>query len=145
MLGGLKHTLCTPGPRNPTETEPQLCLSISCGSIISSGPPQGQGLWVWNKPSQKRLPLTHHRATRTRTGLGKQTLRGHKQNLVRTRTQKKGAVASQETDPQLPRSVQESPAEAWVGSGLLQGRGTECSSACMGPFERGHHYLQSLW
>ena len=29
----------------------------------------------------------------------------------------------QETDPDLPVSVQESPAEAWVGSGLLQGQG----------------------
>ena len=32
----------------------------------------------------------HHRATRTYTGLGKQTLGGHKQNLVCTRTQEKG-------------------------------------------------------
>ena len=31
MLRGLKETLCTPGPRDPTETEPELCLSISCG------------------------------------------------------------------------------------------------------------------
>ena len=30
MLGGLKQTLCTPGPRDPTETEPELCLSVSC-------------------------------------------------------------------------------------------------------------------
>ena len=32
MLGGLKETLCTPGPREPTEPEPELCLSVSCGS-----------------------------------------------------------------------------------------------------------------
>ena len=31
-----------------------------------------------------------------------------------TRTQEKGAVTLQETDPDLPVSVQESPAEAWV-------------------------------
>ena len=31
MLRGLKQTLCTPGPRVPTETETELCLSISCG------------------------------------------------------------------------------------------------------------------
>ena len=30
MLGGLKQTLCAPGPRDPTGTEPELCLSISC-------------------------------------------------------------------------------------------------------------------
>ena len=66
---------------------------------------------------------------RTSTGLGKQTLGGHKQNLVCTRTQDKGAVTPQETDPDLPVSVQESLVEAWVDSGLLRGRGTECSSA----------------
>ena len=64
----------------------------------------------------------NHRATRTYTGLGKQTLGEHKQNLVHTRTQEKGAVTPQETDPDLPVSVQ-SLVEAWVGSGLLQGWG----------------------
>ena len=56
-------------------------------------------------------------------GLGKQTLGGHKQNLVCTKTQEKGAVTPQETDSDLPVSVQESLAEVWVGGGLLQGQG----------------------
>ena len=73
------------------------------------------------------------------TGLGKQTLEGHKQNLVCTRTQEKEALILQETDSDLPVSVQESPEEAWVGSGLLQG--WECGSACTRPSEGGHHYL----
>ena len=30
MLGGLKQTLCAPEPRDSTETEPELCLSVSC-------------------------------------------------------------------------------------------------------------------
>ena len=47
----------------------------------------------------------------------------HKQNLVCTRTQEKGAVTLQETDPDLPLSVQESPVDAWVSGGLLQGQG----------------------
>ena len=34
--------------------------------------------------------------------------------------------------------------EVWVSGDLLQGRGTECSRACMGPFEGGHHYLHYL-
>ena len=51
------------------------------------------------------------------------TLGGQKQNLVCTRTQEKGAVTPQETDPDLPVSVQESLAEVWVVSGLLQGLG----------------------
>ena len=54
---------------------------------------------------------------------GKQTLGGHKQNLVCTRNQEKGAVSSQESEPDLPVSVQESPAAAWVDSGLLWGQG----------------------
>ena len=60
---------------------------------------------------------------RTSSGLGKQTLGGHKQNLVHTRSQEKGAVTPKETDPDLTVSVQESLVEAWVGSGLLQGQG----------------------
>ena len=57
------------------------------------------------------------------TKLGKQTLGRHKQNLVHIRIQEKGAVTSEETDPDLPMGVQESPAEALVGSGLLQDQG----------------------
>ena len=44
-------------------------------------------------------------------------------------------MTPQETDPDLPVSVQEALAEVWVNGGLLQGRGTECSSARVGPFE----------
>ena len=50
---------------------------------------------------------------RTSTGLGKQTLGGHKENLVHTRTQENGTATPPETDPDLPVSVQESPVEAW--------------------------------
>ena len=77
---------------------------------VSRGLPQRlwvQQTWVWHNYQ----------------GLGEQTLGGHKQNLVCTRTQEKGAMTPQEIDPDLPMSVQESPAEAWVSSGLLQGSG----------------------
>ena len=47
-------------------------------------------------------------------------------------------------DSDLSVSIQESLAEAWVSSGLLQVRGTQCSSACMGLFEEGCHYLHYL-
>ena len=60
---------------------------------------------------------------RISTGLGKQTLGGHKQKLVCTRSQEKGAVTRQETEPDLPVSVQQSQVELWVDSGLLQGQG----------------------
>ena len=61
---------------------------------------------------------------RTSTVLEKQILGRHKPNIVHTRTQEKGAV-SQETEPDLPVSIQESLVEVWVDCGLLRGRGTE--------------------
>ena len=47
------------------------------------------------------------------------TLGGYRQNLVYTKTQGKGAVAPQETEPDLPASVGGSLAEAWVHSSSL--------------------------
>ena len=51
-------------------------------------------------------------------------------------------MASQETDPDLPVSVQESPVEVWVGSGLLQGQGH--GVWCTRPLGGDHHYLHYL-
>ena len=50
-----------------------MCLGVF-GVRVSSGLPQGQGLWVqsswaWQKPSWRRSPLTHHKASRAYTGL----------------------------------------------------------------------------
>ena len=56
---------------------------------------------------------------RTSTKLKKQTLGGHKQNLVHTWSQEKGTVSPQETEPGLPLSVQESPTVPAAGSGTL--------------------------
>ena len=85
----------------------------------------------------------HHRTIRTYTGLGKQILGGYKQQLVCTRTQEKGAVAPQETDPDMPMSVQEFPAEAWVSSGLLQCQRHWVQQCTHGTFWRRspYHYL----
>ena len=58
---------------------------------------------------------------RITTKLGKQTLGGHQQNFVHTRSQEKGAVSPQEIQPDLLVSVQKFLAEAWVDSGLLWG------------------------
>ena len=41
MLGGLKQTLCPPGPRDPTETEPELCLSVFCKGTGQQWPTAG--------------------------------------------------------------------------------------------------------
>ena len=78
------QTVWTPGPKDPTETETELCSSISCGGTVSSGLSQGQGLWVqqtWvgiSPPGE----VTNNRTARTYTGLGDRLLGGHKQNLV---------------------------------------------------------------
>ena len=54
---------------------------------------------------------------------GNKFLEGTKKNLVHTRTQEKGAVTPQKTNPDLPVSVQESSTKPWVGGGLLQDQG----------------------
>ena len=117
----------------------QTCLWVSPVEVwVSSGLLQGQGLWVqqswvWHKPFWRRLPLTPPSEL---TGLGKQ-------NLVHTKTQEKGAVTPQDTDPDLPVSVQESLGESWVNSGLPQGWGPWVWQCVHGNFERGY-YLHSL-
>ena len=76
---------------------------------------------------------------RTSTGLGKQTLRGHKQNLVHQ------DPGERSTDPnkRWPRLACECPGVSaggvdqwWPAAGL--------GSVCMGPFEEGCHNLHYL-
>ena len=43
MLSGLKQTLWAPGPRDPTETEIELCLSVSCGGTGQQWTAAGAG------------------------------------------------------------------------------------------------------
>ena len=67
------------------------------------------------------------------------------QHFDSIRTQEKGAVTQQETDLWVSVSAQESPVEAWVCGGLLQGQGhwvQQC--VCVGLFEGGCHYLHYL-
>ena len=51
-----------------------------------------------------------------------ETLGGHKQNLVYTKTKRKEQWPPQETGTDLPMSVWESPTEAWVSGGLARGQ-----------------------
>ena len=123
------------------------CFLWRYGSAVACRKGRGFGC---SRPGYSISPLggghhlPHRRAARTYTGLGKQALERHKQNLMRTRTQEKGAVTPQETDPDLPMSVQEFLVELWVHGGLLQGWGHWVCSACMGPFEGGRHCLHYL-
>ena len=43
---GSNKTLCAPGPRDPTETEPGLCLSVSCRGTGQQWPATGAGALV---------------------------------------------------------------------------------------------------
>ena len=52
-----------------------------------------------------------------------ETLGGHKQNPMQTRTEEKGALTPKETQPDLAVSIWESSVEAWVNSGLPWGQG----------------------
>ena len=127
-LRGLKQTLCALEPRHPTETETEVCLSVFCGGMGQQWTTAGAGALlqqscIWHKPSWRRSPLTPPQSCQNLHRTGKQTLGGHKQNLVHTRTQEKGAVTPQESDSDFSVSVQESLAEVWVGGALLQGWG----------------------
>ena len=100
--------------------------------------------WVGHKPSQMRSPLTLPQSCQNLHGTRKQTLGGHKQNLVHTRTQEKGAV----THKRLTQNcLCVSKSFQWrhgLAVACCRVGGTECPSACMGPFEGGHHYLHYL-
>ena len=119
------------------------CLLWKYGSAVACCRGRGSGC---SRRGYGISPLGggHHRATRTYTGLGKQTLGGHKQNLVCTRTQEKGAVTPQESDPDLPVSVQKSLERRGLAVACCRAGGTECSSACLRPLEGGRHFLHYL-
>ena len=69
---------------------------------------------------------------RISTGLGKTDSSLSKQNLC-TKTRGKGAVTSQETEPDPLASVGVSPVEAWVGICLPQGWGAGSRSPARDP------------
>ena len=53
-------------------------------------------------------------------------------------------MTPQETDADLPVSVQESLAEAQIEVACWRVGDTECGSLCTEPFAEGHHYLHYL-
>ena len=68
--------------------------------------------------------------TSTGSGETKTPLLEGKQNLLHTKTQGKGAVTLQETEPDIFAGVGGSPVEAWGGSSSTQGP---------------RHWQQQLW
>ena len=127
MLRPGKGTKCSPNPQRLS----QNCVSCDgTGQQWPSIRAWVQQTWVWNKPSWAYSPLTPPQKH---------------QNLHRTgeteswRTQTEPCVhqdpgersmSPREPDPDMPMSVRESPVEAWVGGGLLQGEGP-CGWPCM--------------
>ena len=94
-----------------------------------------QHTWVWHKPSWRREPLAppqnYQNLQRT-----EETGSWRAQTELCTWGPRRKEQWPQETGPGLPVSVQESPAEAWVGSGLVQGRGHGIQS---------HHFMANRW
>ena len=72
--------------------------------------------------------------------LGKQTLGGHKQNFVHIRTQEKGAVTPQVTEPDFPVSVQSPRQRHGLTVACCRVRDTEYNSPGISPLEGGCHY-----
>ena len=84
-------------------------------------PTSGFPAWVPNKDNgNPSRPVGFN--YRTSRGLGEtdSSLGGHKQNFVHIKTQRRGAVTPEETEPKLPASVRGPPVEVWVGRGSPQ-------------------------
>ena len=111
---------------------------------VSSGQPQGQGLWVWvlSKSSWRRSPLTPPYSCQNLHRTGKWTLGGHNRAMC-TRTQEKGTVTPQETCLWVSGSLWQRQGSAAVVASCRVG-GMSCSGTCTGSFEGGHHYLHYL-
>ena len=96
------------------------------------------------KPSWRRSPLALPQSGQNLHRTGKLTLGGHKQNFEHTRTQEKGAVTPQETDPDLPVSVVASLVEVWVSGGMRQGQRHWVRQCVHDPSEGGRCYPHHL-
>ena len=106
MLRGLKKTLCTPGPIDPTETEPELCPSVSCRGTGQQWTAAGAGALgaeeVAINPTIEPSELTQDWGNRLLEGTNKS---------LRTLGPRRREQTPQETDPGLPVCVQEPVAQ----------------------------------
>ena len=133
MLRRLKQNLV--GTRRPHRLS-HICLWVfECllwryGSAVACcrGRVLVQQTWVWHKHSWKRLSLTHHRLARTYTRLGKQTLGGHKQNILHPRTYEKEAVTPKETNPDLPGGSRSLQCKLGLAVACCRVKGIKCSN-----------------
>ena len=124
ILGGLKQNASRRGHRDRARRAFE-CLLCSCRTALACTGAGALGA-VDSGMAEALLEEVAINSTVEPPGLtqdGEIDSWREQQNLVCTRTQEKAAVTPQETDPDLPVSVQESPVEAWVSGGPLQGWG----------------------
>ena len=92
--------------------------------------------WVWHKPFWRRPPLTPPQSCQNLHRPGETDSWRAQTKPYAHQDPGKRAVTPQETEPDLPMSVQESPAKVWVSSGLLQGQGQQVPRCLHGTFGR---------
>ena len=143
----LKHTLCTPGPRDPTETETDLCFSISCGGISQQRTASGTGALAEAELSMAWALLEE--VTINPTIELSELTQDWEIDSLRAQTepclhQDPGERSSYPTRD-WPRLACECPGVSSRGVGQWwPAAELGALSACVGPFEGGHHYLHYL-
>ena len=139
MLRGLKQSLCASGPRTLTESETELCLSVSCGGAGQQWSAVGTGALGAADLGMVQA-LLEEVAINPTIELPELT-QGWKIDSWGAQTEP-CAPGERSSDPTrdcsglvcVSRSLQQRR-----GSVVACGRvgGTGCSSTCMGPFEGG--------
>ena len=129
--------------------EPELCLSLLWrpGSAVACCRGRGSGCsWLGCGISLLGggCHQPHHRAARTYTELGNRLLEGTDRILCTPIPRRKEQWPQKrltQTCPWVPRILQWRRGSAGA---CCRAGGTDCNSACMGPFEGGRHYLLCL-
>ena len=111
--------MCAPGSRDPTETETELCLSISCGGTGQQWSSIGTGALAVGMALVLLEEVTINPAIELPELTEDWEIDSWRvqQNPVH---QDPGERNSDSTGD-LPVGVWKSPAKVWVGGGLLQG------------------------
>ena len=135
-LEGSNKTLCSPGdPQSLSQT--CLCmfeyLLPRCGTAVACHGGRGSGCsrsGYGISPQEEVAINPMIELSELTLDWGNRLLEGTNKTVC-TRTQGKEAVTPQETDPDLPVSVQKSPAEHGSAVACCRVGGTECSRAGM--------------
>ena len=130
----------------PQRLRQNYVWSISCGGMGQQWTAPGarlsvQQTWVWHEPSWRRLPLTPPYSYQNLHRPGKYSLRAQTEPCLH---QDPGERSS-DTTRDWPRLAHECPGVSSRGVGRWwPAAELGALSACIGPFEEGHHYLHYL-